>query len=337
MASRDVFITGIAGFLGSHLADRLIELGHRVSGNDTLIGGYRDNVPPTAEFYEVDCCDLDAMTRAMKGAEIVVHTAASAYEGLSVFSPSIVTRNIVQASVTTFTAAIIGGAERVVYCSSMARYGDNEVPFTEDMTPRPCDPYAVGKVAGEQFLTTLAQVHGIEWAVAVPHNIIGARQKYDDPFRNVASIMANLMLSGRQPYIYGDGMQMRCFSPVQDVVDCIVKLALDDGMHGQTVNLGPDDGFITINQLAERVAKAVGFPDLQPIYVPARPAEVRLANCSAKKARELLGYQSQRTLDEALGDIVAYIRERGVRPFDYHLPVEIDNEHTPKTWTKRLF
>lgn len=337
MGSRAVFITGIAGFLGSHLADRLLELGHRVSGNDTLIGGYRDNVPEGAEFYELDCCDLEGMTAALRSAEIVVHTAATAYEGLSVFSPTIVTRNIVQASVATFTAAIIGGAERIVYCSSMARYGDNAVPFTEDMATRPRDPYAVGKVAGEQFLTTLSEVHGTEWAIAVPHNIIGARQKYDDPFRNVASIMANLMLSGRQPYVYGDGKQMRCFSPVQDVVDCLVKLALDDGMHGRTVNLGPDDGFITINQLAERVAVAVDFPNLAPIHVPARPAEVRLANCSARLAREILGYRSQHSLDDGLRDIVAYIRERGPKPFDYHLPVEIRSEITPETWTKRLF
>lgn len=333
----NVFITGIAGFLGSHLADRLLELGHTVRGNDTLIGGYRDNVPSGAEYFDVDCCDLDAMTQAMKGSDAVVHTAAMAYEGLSVFSPAIITRNIVQASVTTFTAAIVNDMKRVVYCSSMARYGDNEVPFREDMRTRACDPYGVGKVAGEEMLKTLAKVHGIEWAIAIPHNIIGARQKYDDPFRNVASIMANLMLQGRQPYIYGDGGQMRCFSPVQDVVDCLVKLALDDGMHGRTVNLGPDDGFINIRDLAKRVAIAADFKDLDPIFVPARPAEVRLANCSADLARELLGYESKRTLDEGLADIVAYIRQRGVRPFEYHLPVEIQNEHTPKTWAKKLF
>ena len=89
-----IFITGLAGFLGSHLADRMIELGHEVVGNDTLIGGYVDNVPLKAKLYVVDCCDVDHMTQIMKGCDIVIHTAATAHEGLSVFSPSFITRNI---------------------------------------------------------------------------------------------------------------------------------------------------------------------------------------------------------------------------------------------------
>ncbi|MEM6958921.1 MAG: NAD-dependent epimerase/dehydratase family protein [Myxococcota bacterium] len=260
-----------------------------------------------------------------------------AYEGLSVFSPTTITQSIVTASVTTFTAALRVGVKRVVYCSSMARYGASAIPFREHMQPAPRDPYGVGKVAGEELLKTLADAHGIEWVIAVPHNIIGARQKYDDPYRNVASIMTNLMLQGRQPYIYGDGTQMRCFSPVQDVVDCLAKLTLDEGMHGRTVNVGPDDGFITIVELAERIAALTNLERLAPVFMEARPSEVRLAHCSADLARELLGYTTTRTLDDGLADIVAYIRTRGVRPFTYHLPLEIENARTPKTWTKKLF
>ncbi|HJK89134.1 MAG TPA: NAD-dependent epimerase/dehydratase family protein [Polyangiaceae bacterium LLY-WYZ-15_(1-7)] len=334
-----VHITGIAGFLGSHLADALIARGHRVSGNDTLVGGYRDNVPAAATFHEVDCCDLEAMDRCLEGVDVVVHTAAAAYEGLSVFSPVLITQNNVQASVATFTAAVRRGVRRVVYCSSMSRYGDNPVPFREDMPVLPRDPYAISKVAAEDLLVNLAETHGLEWCIAIPHNIIGARQKYDDPFRNVASIMANLMLQGRQPIIYGDGEQKRCFSPVQDVVDGLARLTVDAGMHELVVNVGPDadEAFITINELAKRVAVAVGFEGLAPQYVDPRPCEVRLAHCSAERARERLGYAPKRTLDEALGDIVAWIRERGPRPFTYHLPVEIRSAQTPRTWTDRLF
>lgn len=331
-----VFVTGIAGFLGSHLADQLLALGHRVSGCDDLSGGYRDNVPPGAELFVVDCCDLDAMKKIVRGADVLVHTAAAAHEGLSVFSPAAIVRSNVQASVSTFTAAVTGGVSRIVYCSSMARYGDNPVPFTEDMPLAPRDPYGIAKVAGEQLLENLARVHGVEHVVAVPHNIIGARQKYDDPYRNVASIMANLMLQGRQPYIYGDGSQMRCFSPVSEVVGCLVKLALEPGMDGLTVNVGPDDGFITINELAERLARIVGFSPLEPVYVPDRPCEVKLATCSADLARERLGYHPERTLDDGLRDIVEYIRARGPRPFDYALELEIVTEATPRTWRDRL-
>lgn len=334
--SRHVFITGIAGFLGSHLAERLLELGCTVSGCDDLSGGYRDNVPPRAELYETDCCDLGAMKEITGGADVVVHAAAAAHEGLSVFSPTHIVKNNVQASVATFTAAIANGVCRIVYCSSMARYGDNAVPFTEEMPVSPRDPYGVAKVASEQLLHNLAVTHGVERVVAVPHNIIGARQKYDDPYRNVASIMANLMLQGRQPYIYGDGSQKRCFSPVQDVVDCLVKLVLEPGMDGLTVNVGPDDGFITINDLAERLARIIGFAPLEPIYVEDRPCEVKLATCASRLARERLGYAPSRSLDDGLRDIVDYVRARGPRPFDYAFDLEIVTERTPRTWRDRL-
>ena len=100
-----IFITGIAGFLGSHLADRFLQLGHEVAGNDTLIGGYLDNVPAGVDFYTIDCCDNHLMVKAMEGSDIVIHTAATAHEGLSVFSPSFITRNIFEASVSTISAA----------------------------------------------------------------------------------------------------------------------------------------------------------------------------------------------------------------------------------------
>ena len=115
-----IFITGVAGFLGSHLADRMLELNHEVIGNDTLIGGYSDNVDPRVDFYNLDCCDYDEMVKIMKGSDIVIHTAATAHEGLSVFSPNFITRNIYQASVSTISAAIASGVKRFVYCSSIA-------------------------------------------------------------------------------------------------------------------------------------------------------------------------------------------------------------------------
>ncbi|MFK7986441.1 MAG: NAD-dependent epimerase/dehydratase family protein [Sandaracinaceae bacterium] len=333
---RHVFITGIAGFLGSHVADRLLSLGHRVSGCDDLSGGYKDNVPEGATLHIADCTDLPTQKRLMEGVDVVVHAAAAAHEGLSVFSPTRIVRDNMQASTSVFTAAIANGVDRIVYCSSMARYGDNPVPFHEGMPVRPKDPYAIAKVASEQMLHMLAATHGVERVVAIPHNIIGARQKYDDPYRNVASIMTNLMLSGRQPYIYGDGNQKRCFSPVQDVVDCLVALVLEPGLDGLTVNVGPDDGFITINELAERLARIVGFTPLTPNYLADRPCEVKLATCSSELARERLGYAPRRSLDDGLADIVEYVRARGTRPFDYTLQLEIVTDATPRTWRERL-
>ena len=227
--------------------------------------------------------------------------------------------------------------KRFVTCSSMARYGTQEiVPFTEDMNCKPQDPYGISKFSAENVLRNLCEVHGMELVIAVPHNIIGPRQKYDDPFRNVASIMINLMLQGRQPIIYGDGEQKRCFSFVQDDIDCLVKLAFQDNVVGEVINIGPDEEFVTINHLAETIAKLIGFR-LEPVYMPGRPQEVRLATCSADKARRLLGYETKYTLEQGLNEMIGYIRKRGTKPFTYHLPLEIMNEKTPKTWSEQLF
>ena len=331
-----IFITGIAGFLGSHLADRLIYKGHQVIGCDSLIGGYIDNVPSEADFHQIDCTDLYKMKDLMRGVDIVYHCAATAYEGLSVFSPHIVTRNIVDASVSVITAAISNRVKRFVLCSSMARYGENKVPFTEDMFPRPQDPYGIGKFASELFLKNLCEVHGMEYVIAVPHNIIGPRQKYDDPYRNVASIMINLMLQKRQPIIYGDGNQMRCFSFIQDDIDILELLCFEKSVVGEIINIGPDEEFVTINQLAATIAGQLDFK-LEPIYMTGRPQEVALANCSADKARRLLGYKTKYTLDEGLDQVIQYIRRRGVKDFKYHLDLEIINEKTPRTWSEKIF
>jgi UDP-glucose 4-epimerase len=330
-----IFISGVAGFLGSHLADYFLARGHRVIGCDNLLGGYVDNVPNGVEFHRVDCNDVTTLRAITRDVDVVYHAAAAAYEGLSVFSPHVITQHVVGASVGMFSAAAANRVRRVVFCSSMARYGENAVPFTEDMVPRPQDPYGIGKLAAEAILRNLASVHRFEHVIAVPHNIIGPRQKYDDPYRNVASIMINRMLQGKPPYIYGDGSQKRCFSFVHDVVPCLARLAFDPDVDGEIFNVGPDEEFVTILDLAQTLARLLAF-DQSPIFVAARPQEVHLASCSADKARARLGYKTHYTLEQGLSEMIDHVRARGVRPFDYHLPLEIENEQTPETWSRKL-
>jgi UDP-glucose 4-epimerase len=331
-----IFITGIAGFLGSHLADRLLELGHEVYGNDNLVGGDLKNVNPRATFYNVDCNNLDEMTKIMEGMDVVYHCACTAYEGLSVFSPSYVCQNTFQISVNTITAAVRNKVKKFIYCSSMARYGNQDkVPFTEDMIPKPQDPYGISKLAGEEVLKVLSEVHGMDYVILVPHNIIGPRQKYDDVYRNVASIMINRMLQGKQPIIYGDGEQMRCFSFVDDVVDCLVNAMLKQEAVGRVINIGPDEEFITINELANIIGLIMGF-NVNPIYMTNRPKEVKHATCSADLARQLLDYSTKTSLFDGLEGMIILLRVKGAKPFAYHMPIEIINDKTPKTWTERL-
>lgn len=335
--SKKVFITGVAGFLGSHLADRCLEMGYEVVGCDNLIGGYLDNIPDEVEFYQYDCQYLNSMKKIMSGVDTVYHCAATAYEGLSVFSPHLVTQNTFQITSTVASAAVSAGVRRFVYCSSMARYGTQDrVPFTEDMIPKPQDPYGIAKLAAEDVVRNLAEVHGMEHVIVVPHNIIGPRQKYDDPYRNVASIMINLMLQGRQPIIYGDGEQKRCFSFVQDDIQILEKLITADNVVGEIINIGPDEEFISINELAVKIADLLNF-DLDPTYVPGRPQEVKLATCSADKARKLLGYNTEHSLEQGLQAMIDWIQERGPKKFRYTFDLEIISDKTPTTWKDRLF
>lgn len=330
-----IFITGIAGFLGSHLAKRMLDMGHEVSGNDNLIGGDLINLDNRIKFFKTDCNDLKKVTEITKGSDIVYHCAATAHEGLSVFSPYVITNNIFQATVSMVTASIRNKVKRFVYCSSMARYGNQKTPFTEDMPPAPEDPYGIAKVAGENILKTLADLNNMEWNIAVPHNIIGPNQKYDDPFRNVVSIFINRNLQNKPAVIYGDGKQKRCFSYIDDVIYCLEKLALDKKINKQIINVGPDEEEITVKEIAEIVANETGFNE-SPIYLPDRPKEVKFATCSSNKSRKLLNYQTKTSLRDSIKKTIAYIKDNGVKPFKYYLPVEIVNEKTPQSWVKKL-
>ena len=332
---RKVFITGVAGFLGSHLAKKMHALGWSVSGNDNFLGADRTNLLPFVKFFEIDCCDLASMSKAMHGTDLLFHCAATAHEGLSVFSPTFIARNNFEASVSTFTAAIKAHVKRMVFCSSMARYGDQDAPFTEVMKPAPVDPYGIAKVAAEETLKVLGTVHEFEWNIAVPHNIVGEGQKYDDPYRNVMSIMLNRNLQGLPSIIYGDGQQTRCFSYIDDCIDCLVQMGLDPKINGETINIGPDEEVISINDLASLCANETSL-NSQPIYYSnGRPQEVKHATCSSDKARDLLNYQTKTTVAEAVKKTANYIRKSGTKKFTYHIPLEIINQKTPQTWTEK--
>ena len=331
---KKILVTGVAGFLGSHLAENLIRLGHNVLGIDNMSGGYKDNVPRKVKFYKYDCCNLKKMNSLMKNIEVVYHCAATAHEGLSVFSPYQITKNNFLASVSVFSAAISNKVKRIIFCSSMARYGNQKIPFTEDMIPRPIDPYAISKVASEEILKNLCELNNIEWVIAVPHNIIGPRQKYDDPFRNVVSIMINRMLQKKPPIIYGNGEQKRCFSYIDDCISCLIPMLDQKNLNKQIINVGPDEEFTTINKVSEICSNITGS-NLKPIYKKDRPQEVKHATCSADKARKLLNYQTKTDLYNGILKTFQYVKKRGSKPFSYYINLEIENELTPYSWVNK--
>jgi UDP-glucose 4-epimerase len=335
---KTVLITGVAGLLGSHLADKYLNEGWSVIGIDNLIGGYRDNIPDKVDFHLIDCNDFNSVNSlfSIHDIDLVIHAACTAHEGLSVFSPDFIFRNTASASISVLSASIANKVPKFIFCSSMARYGDyNGEPFTEDLSPRPQDPYAIAKVSAEACIRLMSKVHGIQYVILVPHNIIGPRQKYDDPFRNVASIMINRMLRGLPPIIYGDGLQTRSFSFISDVVDPIYKASIVDEALGQVINVGPDENEISILELAKKIAYLTNYEG-EFLHVPDRPQEVKHASCSASKARKLLEYSPNVNLESGLIQMIDYIKTRGVMEFEYTIPLEINSDKTPITWKKQL-
>jgi UDP-glucose 4-epimerase len=333
----NILITGAAGFLGSHLVDYFLKNHHKVIGVDNMIGGSEDNINPQSKFIKEDITELDVMDKICnnENVDIIYHCAATPHEGLSVFSPYIVSKHNFSATVSVVTAACKNKVKRIIYCSSMARYGAQKYPFTEDMKTKPVDPYGISKVAGEEILKNLCDVHGVEWIIAVPHNIIGPKQKYDDPYRNVVSIMLNRMMQDQRPIIYGDGEQTRCFSYIDDCLQCLTKMAFDKDILKQVINIGPDEEFITINKVAEICSNIVGF-NQKPIYVPDRPQEVKHAVCSSDKARKLLNYKTTIDVKNGILKTYEYIKKKGTKKFKYHIDLEIVNDKTPLTWKNKL-
>ena len=330
-----VFISGIAGFLGSHIAREGAALGWDITGIDNLIGGDPSNLADTGIRWErEDCRGAGHYDYLLRGCDTVYHCAAAPYEGLSVFSPQVVFENTLMSTVGLLRSAINAKVKRFIFCSSMSRYGHQEAPFTEDMAAIPADPYAIAKVASEDLVRNLCELHGLEWVIAIPHNIYGPGQRYWDPYRNVAGIMINRILLGKTPVVYGDGSQRRCLSYISDVTEPLLKLATAD-VAGEIINVGPGDEGCTILELAETIISVLRSP-VKPEFFPARPGEVHSAHCSDEKARKLLDYKPVVPLLDGLGRYANWIKEKNPRQFEYHLPIEIKSDITPRTWSERL-
>jgi len=222
--TKKVVITGISGLLGSTYARYLINKGgYEVVGIDNMIGGVEGNVPERAEYIRGDIQDTQLLTELFKDADCVFHTAALPYEGLSVFSPAITVNSIVSGTVSVASACLANNVRILINCSSMARYGDQKPPFTEDMPRKPVDPYGLAKAQAEEHLEMLNEIHGLNFVTVVPHNVVGKGQRYYDPFRNVLGIMINRCIHGKPIVIYGDGEQTRSFSNVYDCIEAVYK------------------------------------------------------------------------------------------------------------------
>lgn len=342
---KSIVITGSAGLLGSHLSQEFLERGYHVIGIDSLIGGYIENHPKSHKFVHIkkDILNRDQILTELKAInsniECIIHCAALAHEGLSVYSPKTIVENIY---VGTASMASIAAQLKIPYfinTSSMARYGEGTPPFKETDTPNPVDPYGLAKLHAEQHLNLMSDIYKFKVFHVVPHNVCGPHQCYSDPFRNVLSIFANRVKQDKPIYIYGDGEQKRSFSHIEDCVRAFGRLyyARDTIFNKQVFNIGPDHGTeISINTLAKRV-KAYSNNDIDIVKLPGRPQEVKNAWVSTEKARKILSYETKHSTEEVIRDTVLWVKNQPDRDFNYHLELEIVDSRTPQTWTEKLY
>lgn len=333
---KNILVTGGAGFLGSHLAEHLLNEGHDVTVMDDLSGGYEENVDKRATFLKASINDRDKCEEVMKGIDIVFHLAAHAAEGQSVFCPihNSITNSI--GSMNLAVAAINNNVKRFVFTSSMARYGEQEeLPMHEGQLAIPEDPYGITKRSFEQVLELFKKVYGMDYVVLVPHNIFGPRQNLADPYRNVVGIFINRIMKGKPPIIYGDGLQKRAFTYVDDCMPYIAKAGFLEEAKSEIINIGPDEEPLTVKEVAEKVMKEMDFAE-DPIHMPDRPLEVKYAYCSADKARKVLGYKTSHTFDEGLRKFIDWAKKKGPQEFQYWDEFEVKSDLIPKTWSQKL-
>ncbi|HHY94784.1 MAG TPA: SDR family oxidoreductase [Firmicutes bacterium] len=298
MPSR-VLVTGGAGFIGSHLADGLLALGHEVAVVDNLSTGRREQVPAGSRFYEVDIRESDPLGRLFASfrPRVVYHLAAQTSVRRSTEDPAGDASVNVLGTINVLSAAVKAGVERVVYVSSGgAIYGEPEVlPVREDHPVRPLSPYGLSKYVGEEYLGLYRQTYGLSYSVLRYPNVYGPRQ---DPHgeAGVVAIFTQALLEGRQPVIFGDGLQTRDYVYVGDIVAASL-LCLEKG-EGGTYNLGWGQE-VTVVDLLAQLQKVLGTA-ITPRHDPPRPGEVRRICLDAGRARAELGWQPAVGLPEGL-------------------------------------
>lgn len=288
-------VTGGAGFIGSHLVEALLAQGHQVRVLDNLVTGKLDNlagVKDQLEFIEADLQDEAAVARAVAGVEIIFHLAAMVSVPESMARP--VEAELVNAvgSLRLLQVAKAAGARRLVLSSTCALYGDEPtLPKVETMLPQPKSPYAISKLAAEEYCRLFYQAFGLETVVLRYFNVYGPRQDPASLYSGVISIFVDRLSQGRIPTIFGDGLQTRDFVYVGDVVRANLLAAVTPQAAGQLFNIGAGRQ-ITINQLFEDLCYLFEI-EAQPNYAPARPGDVVHSCADASQAAAILGWSPQ--------------------------------------------
>jgi len=322
-------VTGCAGFIGRSIAAALLKRGDTVRGIDNFITGKRSNLIglEAMEFIEGDLADAATCARACQGMEIVFHEAALASVPRSVADPVATNVACVDATLNLLVAARAEGVRRVVYAGSSSAYGDTPtLPKREDMLPNPISPYAVAKLAGEQYMRAFTRVYGLETVVLRYFNVFGPYQDPTSHYSGVLAIFCRKMLAGEQVTVYGDGEQSRDFTYIDNVVhaNLLAAAAPAELVAGKMMNMATGVR-ITLNDTFNVLCELIGYQG-KPIYAEERAGDIRDSLADIGLAWELLGYRPQVDFREGLRRTVEWYRTEawGGTGVAYETPSEFE-------------
>lgn len=329
-----VLVTGAAGFIGSHVCDHLVKSGYDVVALDDLSGGFEDNVNEKASFIKGSINDVELINKlfAEHQFEYVFHLAAYAAEGLSHFIRRFNYNNNLIGSINLINASINAGTVKCfVFTSSIAVYGANQLPMKEEMTPMPEDPYGISKLAVEQDLKSAHEMFGMDFIVFRPHNVYGERQNIGDPYRNVVGIFMNQIMQGKKLTIFGDGMQSRAFSHIDDVAPIIAKSVEMKEAYNEVFNIGADTPY-SVKELATIVCDSFGVSE-QIDYLDARNEVVHAYSDHEKVHKYFGSLINNITLKDGIERMVADAKAKGPRQGDKFKNIEVE-KNMPAAWKK---
>jgi UDP-glucose 4-epimerase len=323
-------VTGGAGFIGTHVVNELINSGHNVVVLDDLSGGFIDNINPKAQFIQGSVEDYSLLAKLFSEHKFdyVYHLAAYAAEGLSHFIKRFNYSNNLIGSVNLINESVKHKVKCFVFTSSIAVYGNQKPPMTEDMTPVPEDPYGIAKYAVEMDLKVTHEMFGLNYIIFRPHNVYGEYQNIGDRYRNVVGIFMNQLMQGKQLTVFGDGLQTRAFSYIGDVAPCIAGSVNNKAAYNQIFNIGADREY-SVNELATATMEAMQMKG-EIRHLDARN-EVLHAFSDHSKVRKIFQSGNTVSLQDGLTAMARWAKMTGVRKSKKFQDIEI-NEKLPPVW-----
>lgn len=323
-------VTGGAGFIGAHVVNELLKNNHEVVVLDDLSGGFLENVNPRAVFVKGSILDVELVVNLFEKYKFdyVFHLAAYAAEGLSHFIKRFNYNNNLIGSINLINESIKQKVKCFVFTSSIAVYGEGQLPMLEEMTPKPEDPYGISKYAVELELAVSKKMFGLDSIIFRPHNVYGEFQNIGDKYRNVIGIFMNQLLQGKPITIFGDGTQTRAFSYIGDIAPHIANSVNIRECYNEVFNIGADKEF-SVNELANVVMDLMGIKG-EIVHLSSRN-EVLHAYSDHSKAKKYFGISEYTSLRTGIKKMAEWVKQSGIKKTKRFENIEIF-ENLPSVW-----